>query len=150
MKSHRIQLFALMLAVSGTVAACSAAEIGGDDKDVIRFGVPRSTVIISGRLSATSMGGGGATSTVAVGEVLKSPKGSQVPKEIPVFWLSAKDPGWRKFLARSITNSFLFFLRPASTNAQTGYRDVTGKVHPFVQATEANVHFLRSQLLEQK
>jgi hypothetical protein len=82
---------------------------------------------------------------VSVNEVLRAPKGIEIPKTVAVYWLSAKDPGAARY-----TNSFLFFLRPATTNASTGYNDIMGKAHPFVLASDINVRFLRSQMLKEK
>ena len=145
MKSHQTQLIALALAVAAIAAALPSAEPSKSDAEAIRFGVSHSDLILSGKFDGTVMGGGGATSAVMVNEVLKAPKGFQTPKSIAVYWPSDKDPGTDRY-----TNSFLLFLRPASTNAGTGYFDVTGKAHPFVRANEPNVRFLRSQLLKDK
>ena len=145
MTSRWFRLFSLSLVVPGLVAISLATETPSGDADVIRSAVPLSTLIISGKFEGTSAGGGGATSRVEVREVLKAPKGFQAPKRIAVYWLSAKDPGAQRY-----TNSFLFFLRPATTNEETGYRHVTGKARPFVLASETNVRRLRSQLPDEK
>jgi hypothetical protein len=145
MKQHQNQLAALALAAVAVVAAGTAPQANKSDTEAIRFGLLQSQLILSGKFNGTSMGGGGATSQVVVNEVLKAPKGFQVPKTLAVYWLSDKDPGAARY-----TNSFLFFLRPASTNVDTGYDDVTGKTHPFVLASDVNLRFLRSQMLKEK
>ena len=144
-KQRQVQLPALALAAATVVAAAPGPEPTTSDAETIRFGVSQSELILSGKFDGTAMGGGGATSQVLVNEVLKAPEGFQTPKTIAVSWPSDKDPR-----AARHTDSFLFFLRPASTNANPAYSDVTGKTHPFVLASEVNVRFLRSQLRKEK
>jgi hypothetical protein len=145
MKLHQTESIALALVAAAVVAAGTVPEPDQGDSETIRFGLSQSELILSGKLDGTFMGGGAATSQVVVNEVLKAPKGFQTPKTVAVYWLSDKDPGNARH-----TNSFLFFLRPASTNANTGYHDVTGKSHPFVLASDVNVRFLRSEMLKEK
>lgn len=142
MKKTQIKLVVLVLAVLALAAASPNAEPSKSDTEVIRFGMSLSELILSGTFDGTAMGGGGATSTVIVNEVLKAPKRFQTPKTITVYWLSDKDPGAARY-----TNSFLFFLRRSGANTETGYSDVTGNASPFVQASDNNVRFLRSQLI---
>jgi len=131
-----------VLVASALVAGLFAAEPSDTDTEVIRIGAARSSVIISGQITGSRGGGGGATGIVKVDEVLKAPPGFQTPKTVAVYYLSAKQVPY--------TNTYLFFLRPATTNAQTGYNDVTDKGHPFVRATETNMFFLRSRLQDEK
>jgi hypothetical protein len=119
-----------------------ASDSTNSVSDVIKFGAANSTLIVSGKLGGTAEGGGGATSQVEIGEVFKAPKDHQTPKRIAVFWLSDK---YRGFADPQLTNSYLFFLRPATTNSDTGYQDVTDK-QLFVQANEVNIGVLKSQL----
>ena len=127
------------------MATAPSPEPNQSDAEVMRVGMPRSELIISGQFAGSAGGGGGTTSRVMVNEVLKTPKGFQAPKTVAVHWLTSKSRG-----VATSTNFFLFFLRPAGTNAGGGYNDVTGKDYPFIRATDANMRFLRSQLLEEK
>ena len=138
-------IMSILCIVSLCAAAISvhAAESTNNVQDVIRFGIAHSTLIINGKFGRTGFSGGSATSTVEVGEILKAPKDFQPPKQIDVYWLFAKQ-SWQLH-----TTTFLLFLRPATTNVDTGYHDVTEKAHPFIEASELNVSFLKSQLLEQ-
>ena len=117
-----IQLFCLVLAVSGAVASSSASETNSIETNAIRFGVARSTLIVTGKFRETFSGGFGATSRVEVESVQKSPEGFQSPASIEVYWTTLKE---NKTQLVYNTNLFLFFLRAANTNKDTGYIDVT-------------------------
>ena len=141
-----MKLIMSILCVASLCAAANlvcAAESTNNAQDVIRFGIAQSTLIIAGKFGRTGFSGGGATSMVEVGEVLKAPKDFQPPRQIDVYWLFAKQS------SQLHTTTFLLFLRPATTNVDTGYHDVTEKAHPFIEANEVNMSFLKSQLLEQ-
>ncbi len=150
MKARAILPFVLAMGVYTLLAGSGTVGPAASDTEVIRFGAGRSSLIISGQIMGSRGGGGGATATVKVDEVLKAPAGFQAPKSIAVYYLSAKEPFIASRDRVSYTNVYLFFLRPATTNAQTGYHDVTDKNHPLVRATEKNMVFLRSQLEEKK
>ena len=120
-----------------------AAESTNRTSEVIQFGIEHSTLIVAGKFGPTVMGGGGATSGVEIEEVIKAPQNFQTPKPLVVYWLSAKSDGVREF---PMTNSYLFFLRPASTNADAGYQDVTDKAHPLIQASATNLFYVKSRV----
>ena len=142
------KFFSLTLAFSLGLAVRSAAQGLTNDADVIEFGVPRSTLIISGQFLATFSGGGGATSNVKVGKVFKAHQGFRSPTAIVVYWTTDKkhDP----VLVQKSTNTFLLFLRPEVARDPTEYRDVTGEAYPFVRASLENVRLLTAKLKEKK
>ena len=147
MTPRRIALVSLTLAFSIGFANCSAADGRTNVTDVIEFGSPRSTLIISGEFLCTFSGGGGATSAVKVDKVFKAPKGFQTPTEVEVYWTTRKK--YEHIMVQKNTNQFLFFLQE-DTECPRGYRDVTRETYPFVRATEANVRLLNSKLTEKK
>jgi len=124
------------------VISALAADSTNGFADIIQFGATNSTLIVSGRFGGTALGGGGATSQVEIGEVFKAPNDFQTPRRFTVFWFTRKNSG---FGALQLTNSYIFFLRPATTNSDTGYQDVTDR-KPFVEASDANIAVLKSQL----
>jgi hypothetical protein len=146
MRPQLIHLLGLALAVSGAVARALAAESSSNETNAILFGVTNSILIISGKFGPTFSGGGGATSTVKVDQIIKAPQGFQNPTQITVYWTTQKEDKYQM----GNTNSLLFFLSPYSTNKDVGYVDVTDKHHPFAHANDANMRFLRSQLQKQK
>jgi hypothetical protein len=119
-----------------------AADSTNSVADIIQFGATNSTLIVSGRFGSGVAGGGGATSQVVLGEVFKAPKDFQTPKQIAVSWFTGK---YSFSGALQLTNSYIFFLRPHNTNSDTAYRDVTD-MQPFVEASDANIGVLKSQL----
>ena len=126
-----------------TVAiSAQAADSTNSVADIIQFGATNSTLIISGKFGAGAAGGGGATSQIEIGEVFKAPRDFQTPKQITVSWFTRKYSG---FGSLRLTNSYVFFLRPATTNSDTCYRDVTDML-PFVEASDANIGVLKSRL----
>jgi hypothetical protein len=76
--------------------------------------------------------------------LFQSPRDFQTPKQIVVSWFTGKYSG---FHALQLTNSYIFFLRPHTTNSDTAYRDVTD-MQPFVEASEANISVLKSHLAD--
>jgi len=137
-----ITLLFCCIVVVGVTASGWAANSTNSVADIIRFGATNSTLIVTGKLGSTAAGGGGATSQVGIGEVFKAPKDFHTPKQMTVFWFTGKYSG---FQALQLTNSYIFFLRPDTTNSDTGYSDVTIK-EPFVEASAANILALKSQL----
>jgi hypothetical protein len=144
MKNWRRLLFLVITAAT----ANSAAQTNRSDTDIIRFGIPRATLVIIGTSQETYSGGGGSTSFVNVGKVLKAPQGFRASKQLSIGWISREkekrpDAGVFSFN----TNSYIFFLGPAATNAhEIGFNDITERTDRFVAANEANLRFLRSQL----
>ena len=147
MKPRSIQFLSLSFAFSFAVGICTATEGRTNDSDAIQFGIPRSTLIISGEFLVTFSGGGGANSTVKVDKVFKAPQKVPTPTEIHVYWTTLKKD---QPLAQMNTNTFLFFLQRVIADGPTTYRDVTGESHPFVRASEANIRLLSSKLTEKK
>jgi hypothetical protein len=136
-----------MLVLFASVAQSSGAENQTNETDVVAFGIPRSTLIISGEFRWTFAGGFGATSTVKVDRVFKAPEGFGSPAEITVYWTTLKLH--EHMLLQQNTNEFLFFLRPEAGRAGE-YREVTGESYPFVLTSQASVRLLRSKLEEKK
>ncbi len=148
MKPRYVLLTGLMLVLFTGVAQSSGAEKRTNETDVIAFGVPRSTLIISGEFRWTFSGGFGATSTVKVASVFKAPEGFGSPAEITVYWTTLKLH--ESMMLQQNTNAFLFFLRPEAGRGAGEYRDVTGETYPYVRATETSVRLLRSKIEEKK
>ena len=133
----------------GMAAHCAAQAITNTNgADVIEFGVPHSTLIISGQFLATFAGGGGATSNVKPGRVFKAPKDFRLPEEVIVYWTTHKEHNNQ--LVQSNAVAFLFFLRPAEERGPTEYRDVTGEEYGFVRASQENVRLLTAKLKEKR
>lgn len=143
MKQIRIQLLFVALAILVSLTNSRAAEVSSNATNAILFGVARSTVIISGQFDFTLAGGGGATSGIKVDHVFKAPVGFHYTNYLALYWHDDKHMAQR---ASHSTNLFLFFLQPDTTNYNTGFRDVTGTAHQFVEANEVTVRFLKSKL----
>ena len=142
---QRVHLVGLALALSLGWAARGAGQGVTNDVDVIEFGLPRSTLIVSGKFLDTFSGGGGATSTVKVDRVFRTPVNFQSATELQVYWTTRKPHDLQVQMG---TNTFLFFLQSAE-RGPTEYRDVTG-TYPFVPASQTNVQLLLSKLKEKK
>jgi hypothetical protein len=69
---------------------------------------------------------------------------------ITTYTSDRKDPENNSTIYEMGSNLFLFFLQPDTTKYNTGFRDATGMAHQFVEANEANVRFLKSQLQRAK
>jgi hypothetical protein len=136
-----------VLMFSASRIGLQAEEISSNATNAILFGVAHSTVIISGKFEGTLAGGGGATSGIKVDQVFEAPVGFHYTNYLALYWRDNKHLGQQ---ASHSTNLFLFFLQPDTTNYNTGFRDVTGMAHQFVEANEANVRFLKSQLQRAK
>lgn len=155
MRLQPVCIFILWLAVSLGVAARCAAQIVTNDADVIAFGIPRSTLIISGKFLVTYSGGGGATSSVKLDKVFKaypsfdSPERGFGPRdEVTVYWTTHKP--YDHVSVQMGTNVFLFFLRQEEGRGPNEFRDVTGETYPFVQASQVNGRLLTSKLKEKQ
>jgi hypothetical protein len=148
MKLRCVLLFGLTLALSTGLMQCSGAEKQTNDTDVIAFGIPRSTLIVSGEFLATFSGGFGANSHVKVDKVFKAHQGFGSPAEITVYWTTLKEHD--SISLQQNTNAFLFFLRPEAGRGAGEYRDATGETYPFVRASQENVRLLTSKLEEKR
>jgi hypothetical protein len=142
------RLLGLSLALWLGFAAHCAAQGVTNDEDVIEFGIPRSTLIVSGQFLGTFSGGGGADSSVKPVRVFKAAKAFQLPKEVVVHWTT--DKKYDHQLVQSNSVVFLFFLRPEEGRSPGQYRDVTGAGYPFIRASSENVRLLLSKLKEKK
>jgi hypothetical protein len=133
-----IKLLFCCISLTTVVMSGLAGDSTNSIAEIIQFGATNSTLIVSGKFGGSMAGGGGATSRVDIDKVFKTPVDFQTPKHITLFWLTGKSSG---FGSLQLTNTYIFFLRPADG----GYRDVTDK-QPFVEASEANIGVLKSQL----
>ncbi len=138
MKTQSTRRYFIVAAGAVTLALANGRGPASNDTDVIRYGAPRSSLIVSGKFLATFSGGGGSTSTISVQDVFKAPSGLDKPKEVAVYWYTAKHMPSQ--LLQQNTNVFLFFLKP---HGNGGYDDVTDTNHLFIRATDSNLKALR-------
>ena len=148
MHSRAIQLLGVSLACSLVLAARAHAQGLTNDVKALEFGIPQSTLIISGNFLWTFSGGGGATSSVQIDKVFKAPEGFQAPAEITVYWTTRKQHD--HISVQKGTNTFLFFLREEGKRGPTEYLDVTREVYPFINASPENVRVLVAKLKEKR